>query len=88
MPEYVYRAVTSKGQVIRNKVEDVNKNTLIKRLKNNDLMPISIVQVGYKSKKTRVNRRNMLDIDDIMKQADSANILRGRTGAKPSFKEK
>ena len=34
MPEYVYRAVTSKGQVIRNKVEDVNKNTLIKRLKN------------------------------------------------------
>ena len=46
MPEYIYRAVTSKGQIVRNRVEDVNRNTLIKKLKNNDLLPISIVQVG------------------------------------------
>ena len=88
MPEYIYRAVTSKGQIVRNRVEDVNKNTLIKKLKNNDLLPISIIQVGYKSKKTRVNRRNMLDIDDIMKQADSANIVRGRNVNKPTMKER
>ena len=30
MPEYVYRAVTEKGQIVRNRVEDVSKNTLIK----------------------------------------------------------
>lgn len=30
MPEYIYRAVTSKGQIVRNRVEDVNRNTLIK----------------------------------------------------------
>ena len=88
MPEYVYRAVTSKGQIVRNKVEDVNKNTLIKKLKNNDLLPISIVQVGYQGKKTKVNRKNMMDIDDIMKQANSANILRGRENIKPSIKER
>ena len=88
MPEYNYKAVTSKGQIVRNRVEDVNKNTLIKKLKNNNLMPISIVQVGYKSKKTKVNRRNMMDIDDIMKQADSANIMQGRATAKPSIKER
>ena len=88
MPEYIYRAITSKGQIVRNRVEDVNKNTLIKKLKNNDLLPISIVQVGYRSKKTKVNRRNMMDIDDIMKQADSANIMQGRTSAKPSIKER
>lgn len=88
MPEYIYRAVTSKGQIVRNRVEDVNRNTLIKKLKNNDLLPISVVQVGYKSKKTKVNRKNMLDIDDIMKQADSSNILRGRTVSKPSIKER
>ena len=88
MPEYNYKAVTSKGQIVRNRVEDVNKNTLIKKLKNNDLLPISIVQVGYKSKKTKVNRRNMMDIDDIMKQADSANIMQGRATAKPSIKER
>ena len=84
MPEYIYRAVTSKGQIVRNRVEDVNRNTLIKKLKNNDLLPISIVQVGYRGKKTKANRRNMMDIDDIMKQADSANIMQGRATAKPS----
>ena len=40
MPEYVYRAVTNKGLIVRNKVEDVNKQTLIRRLKANGLTPI------------------------------------------------
>lgn len=88
MPEYIYRAVTSKGQIVKNRVEDVNRNTLIKKLKGNDLLPISIVQVGYTSRKTKVNKRNIMDIDDIMKQADSSNILQGRATLKPSLKEK
>ena len=88
MPEFVYRAVTSKGQVVRNKVEDVNRNTLIQKLKSNDLLPISVIQVGYKSKSTKTNRKNMMDIDDIMRQADSANIMQGRAIAKPSIKER
>ena len=36
MPEYVYRAVTKQGQIVRNKVEEVSKNTLVKKLKHND----------------------------------------------------
>ena len=88
MPEYIYRAVTSKGQVVRNRVEAVNKNNLVRKLKSNDLLPISIVQVGYKSRKSKANRRNIMDIDDIMKQADSANIMQGRAKAKPSLKER
>lgn len=44
MPEYIYRAITSKGQIVRNRVEDVNRNTLIQKLKGNDLLPISVVQ--------------------------------------------
>ena len=89
MPEFIYRAVTSKGQIVRNRVEDVNKNTLIKKLKNNNLLPISITQVGYKSKKKpKVNKRNMMNIEDIMKQADSANILQGRINTKPKLKER
>ena len=88
MPEYVYKAITSKGQVVSNKVEDVNKNTLIKRLKNNDLLPISIIQVGYSKAKKKVNRRNLMDLDDIMKQADSSNIMRGRSTNKVTLKER
>ena len=88
MPEYIYRAVTSKGQIVRNRVEDVSKNSLIKKLKNSDLLPISIVQVGYRGKKTKTSRKNIMDIDDIMKQANSTNIMQGRTTAKPSMKER
>ena len=88
MPEYNYKAITSKGQVVKNRVEDVNRNTLIKKLKNNDLLPISITQVGYNSKKPKANKRNIMDIDDIMKQADSANILQGRDTARPTLKER
>ena len=88
MPEYIYRAVTSKGQVVRNRVEAVNKNNLVRKLKSNDLLPISIVQVGYKSRKAKANRRNLMDIDDIMKEANSANIMQGRVNAKPSLKER
>ena len=88
MPEYVYRAVTSKGQIVRNRVEDVSRNNLIKKLKINDLLPISITQVGYRSKKTKANRRKMMDIDDIMQQAESANILQGRAISRPSIKER
>ena len=88
MPEYIYRAVTSKGQVVRNRVEAVNKNNLVRKLKSNDLLPISIVQVGYKSRKSKANRRNLMNIDDIMKEANSSNIMQGRVKAKPSLKER
>ena len=88
MPEYIYRAVTSKGQIVRNRVEEASKNSLIKKLKNSDLLPISIVQVRYQSKKAKVNKKNIMDIDDIMKQANSTNIMQGRSTVKRSLKEK
>ena len=45
MPTFVYRAVTEKGDIVRNRVEDINRKNLIRKLKNNNLMPINIVQV-------------------------------------------
>ena len=88
MPEYVYRAVTKQGQIVRNKVEATSKNNLINRLKHNDLLPIEVIQVSYKSTKAKVNKRNVIDIDDIMKTANSASVFQGRTSTKPSMKEK
>ena len=29
MPEYIYRAVTEKGQIVRNRVEDVDRNMIL-----------------------------------------------------------
>ena len=88
MPEYVYRAVTKRGQIVRNKVEESSKNNLIKKLKSNDLLPIEVIQVSYKSKNSRVAKKNIIDIDDIMKTAYSASVLQGREENKTSMREK
>ena len=88
MPEYVYKAVTKQGQIVKNRVEESSKNNLVKKLKHNDLLPIEVVQVGLRSKNGRVNKRNVIDIDDVMKTANSANVLQGRTTAKLSNREK
>ena len=45
MPLYIYKAVTEKGQVVRNRVEELNRFVLLKKLKNNGLMPIKVTQV-------------------------------------------
>ena len=42
MATFMYKAITNKGVVVKNKVEAENKVSLINSLKNNNLMPISI----------------------------------------------
>ena len=44
MPTYTYRAVTSSGVVVRNRVEAASKQSLLRALKDNELMPITIEQ--------------------------------------------
>ena len=46
----MYRAMTKSGVVVKNKVESNSKQQLIKTLKNNNLLPISIEQIAYRSK--------------------------------------
>lgn len=89
MPEYVYRAITKEGVIVRNKVESPSKQTLIKRLKSGDLLPIDVVQVGYSMGKKRVaKKRNVTDIDEILKTANSSTIIQGRGRKKQKFVEK
>lgn len=88
MPEYVYRAVTDKGLIVKNKVEDSNKQSLIRRLKHNGLTPIQVVQVGYTSKKNKKTKKNISNMEDIMKTASSTNILNNNARNNISFVEK
>ena len=89
MPEYVYKAVNKNGLVVKNRVEDSSKQTLIKRLKNNNLLPIDIIQVAYGgNKKNRTAKKHMTDIDDIMRTANSSNILQGRVKSKFTVQER
>lgn len=76
MPTYMYRAVTKTGLVVRNKVESPSKQTLIKSLKNNNLMPINIEQLKYSEKKKKVKKKNISDIEEIMKNLNTTQITK------------
>ena len=74
MPTFVYRAVNEKGTIVRNKVEDVNKRSLIRKLKNNNLMPINVIQVKkrvFKSEKK--HKKNINDVSEIIENATLFN---------------
>ena len=77
MPTYMYKAMTSTGVVVRNKVESASKQHLVKTLKNNNLLPISIEQLAYKSKNApKRQRKNVTDIQEIMKNVNTTQIGR------------
>ena len=78
MPTYMYKAVTRTGVIVKNKVESASKQYLIRALKNNNLLPISIEQVAYRSKK---QKRNVTDIREIMKNVNTTQLAtdRGKT---------
>lgn len=77
MATYMYKAITSKGVIVKNKVESVSRIALIKSLKNNNLIPISIEQLSYNSKnKRKKQKKNVTDIQEIMKNVNTTQIVR------------
>lgn len=79
MPLYVYRAVTPNGLIVKNRVEDINKQSLIKKLKRNELMPIDIIRVRTVNlKKTLPKKRNIENIQEIMKNVNTTNLIQNR----------
>ena len=89
MPTYVYRAMTKGGLVVRNRVESGSKQQLARTLKDNELLPIAIEQIAYRSNKNnpKKKKKNITDIQEIMKDINTTQI--GRTKQrKLSTKEK
>lgn len=74
MPTYMYRAVTKTGLVVKNRVESPSRQTLIKSLKDNDLLPINIEQLKYSEKKKKVKKKNISDIEEIMKNVNTTQV--------------
>ena len=77
MPTYTYRAMTKNGLVVKNKVESSSKQNLIKTLKNNNLLPISIEQMSYKTRigsAPKRQKKNITDIHEIMKNVNTTQL--------------
>lgn len=86
MPVYVYKAVTDKGLVVRNKVEEASKQSLVKRLKNNGITPIEIVQVAYKGQAKK--KKNVTNIQEMIKDVNTTQIGRRQATKQLSAIEK
>ena len=88
MPTYMYKAMTRQGVIVRNKVEAASKQNLIKSLKNNNLLPISIEQMAYRSLGTqKKQKKNVTDIQEIMKNVNTTQLA-GNKQKTLSAKEK
>lgn len=79
MPTYVYKAMTKRGVIVRNKVESANRQSLIKILKGNNLLPISIEQVNYHStNKQKKAKKNVTDIQEIIKNINTTQLFKDK----------
>ena len=79
MPTYMYKAMTKTGVVVRNRVEAASKQNLIRSLKNNNLLPISIEQMAYRTNKgVKKQKKNITDIQEIMKNVNTTQLNTGK----------
>ena len=86
MPSYIYRAITNDGHIVRNRIEETNKYAVLKKLKRNSLMPISVTELRGKRNKTKKNKRNVKNVDSMIKNLNSGDILaKRRTKKKNPF---
>ena len=78
MPTYVYRAMTKSGLVVRNKIESPSRQNLLKTLKGNGLLPIDVQQIRYVGKQQKKAKKNITNIEEIMKNVNTTNIGRSK----------
>ena len=63
MPLYVYKAVDKKGQVIRNRVEEINRFVLLNKLKKNGFMPIKVTQIQMTRKANNLMKKQKKNVE-------------------------
>ena len=73
MAVYIYKAMTKSGLIVRNKVESPTKQNLVKILKNNDMLPISVDKMPYGNKQQK-KKKNISGINEFMKNLNTTTI--------------
>lgn len=75
MPTYKYRAATKTGDIVEYRTDAPNKYALLRKLKNNNLYPISINSVNIRAdKKVKKQKRNIESSNSILKQVRAEQI--------------
>lgn len=88
MPTYMYKAMTKQGQIVKNRITDSNKINCIKRLKRNDLIPISIEQTIRGVRKSKKKPRNFRQVNNEFKKIGTQRIKDKSKTSKKTLKER
>ena len=89
MPSFVYRAVTDDGRIVRNRVEELSRKTLIKKLLKNGLTPISIVQrrARVTSSSKQKKKRNIGSTSEVIETTQMYADVQGELRKKSFLQE-
>lgn len=89
MPLYNYKAANSKGEIVHNrKVEAINKFVLLKKLKENGLLPISVTQIRVSNRASKImkkQKRNIESNDSVLKTVREQEIARNMNSKDNNF---
>ena len=89
MSLYIYKAVDKKGQIVRNRVEEINRFILLNKLKRNGFMPISVSQVrttGKVSNLRKKQKKNVETTGSILKELRDRDTRMGTMSKVEIFK--
>jgi len=78
MAVFIYKAVDRSGNVVRNRVEETNRYVLLKKLKENRYLPISVTQINVrrKSQNVKKQKRNIEASDSVLKSVRRQEAVR------------
>ena len=68
MATFNYRAITDNGRIVKNKVEEGNRISLIHKLKKNGLHPITVNQVGVRKNRNIKKKRNVSNVNSAIEK--------------------
>lgn len=91
MPLYIYKGVTEKGQILKNKVEATDKFELLRKLKHNGITPIKVTKVKLDKKITKQNlkkKKNAETKDSVLKIVREQTLAKRNMARKENFFEK
>lgn len=90
MAIFIYKAVDKRGQIVQNRVEEINKFALLSKLKKNQLLPISVSQINVrnKSQSSKKQKRNIEANDSVLKSVRKQEELKRRETKTQKFLRK
>ena len=71
MPEFSYTAIDKNGTVLKDKIQDKSRHSVVKKLKRNDLTPIEVTQSNFKWGRPREKKNIENNRDEMIKIASS-----------------